>query len=125
MPYLINNKHIVPVIEIKGRFLGSLERQSFSTTIEELKAKGTKSIVVDLSRTDMIDSSGIGVLIAAFNNVKEEGGSIRLSGVEKRVRSVFVMSKLLGTVFHDFETIEEAVQSFMYDLPPHANHELV
>ena len=125
MPYQINNKHIVPVIEIKGRFLGSLERSTFKATIEDLKAKGTKSIVVDLSKAEMIDSSGIGLLIASYNLLREQGGSIRLSGLENRVRGVFVISKLLGAVFQDYETAEEAVQSFKYTPPYPAEAEPV
>lgn len=117
MPYHINNKHIVPVIEIKGRFLGSLERDNFRDTIKDLKTKGTQSVVVDLSKTDMIDSSGIGVIIAAHNVIREQGGAVRLSGLEKRVRGVFVMTKLLGSVFDDYESIGEAVQSFQHSPP--------
>ena len=117
MSYRINNKHIVPVIEIKGRFLGSLERDNFRDTIKDLKEKGTQSVVVDLSKTDMIDSTGIGVIIAAHNTVREQGGAVRLSGLEKRVRGVFVMTKLLGSVFQAYESIEEAVNSFRVSPP--------
>ncbi|MBX2821851.1 MAG: STAS domain-containing protein [Rhodothermaceae bacterium] len=125
MPYQINNKHIVPVIEIKGRFLGSLEKANFNATVEDLKTKGTKSMVVDLSKADMIDSSGIGVLIAAYTSVRKHGGAIRLSGLENRVRGVFMMSKLLGNVFEDYQTKEEAAKSFQMNPPYPLDPEMV
>lgn len=117
MAYSILDKYIVPVIKINGKFFGSLEKDAFIETVEDLKARGTKSVVVDLSNTKLIDSTGIGVLIAGQAAVKEGGGAIRIAGLERRIRAIFMMTKLLGTVFEEYETVEAAVQSFR-DRPP-------
>ena len=45
--------------------------------------EGDNRIVVDLSQTDFIDSSGIGVLIGCLTSLRKDGGDIRLAGMQK------------------------------------------
>ena len=117
MPYHLKDAPDVPVITIEGRFLGSLEGKAFKETLTGLTSAGKKTIVVDLANTDFIDSSGIGVLISAYTTLRREGGEIRLASLQKRIQAVFLMSKLLGSVFKHYETRKEAVDSFASDPP--------
>ncbi len=117
MPFQVNDNFDVPVIEIEGKFLGSLEGEQFKGALEELKKEGKTNVVVDLSKADFMDSSGIGVLLSGHTSMRREGGEIRLSAMEKRIKAIFLMTKLLGHVFDNYETASQAVQSFE-DNPP-------
>lgn len=117
MPFQINEQYDVPVIEIQGKFLGSLEGPAFREQIEHFKEKGKTSLVVDLSATEFMDSTGIGILISSLTTMRKAGGDVRLAGMEKRIRNVFLMTKLLGGVFDDYEDVDEAVQSFEHNPP--------
>ena len=117
MPFQVNNSHNIPVIEIRDKFLGSLEGAKFKETLDTLKNEGKKEVVVDLSRTDFIDSSGIGALIGGHTSLRKAGGAIRLSAMQSRIKSVFLMTKLLGSVFENYETAEEAVKSYAENPP--------
>jgi anti-sigma B factor antagonist len=44
----------------------------------EAAARGHTTIVVDMTRTEFCDSSGLGVLIRAHKRALEEGGELRL-----------------------------------------------
>ena len=121
MPFQINNNYDIPVIEIKDKFLGSLEGPKFKETLDALKNEGKKDVVVDLSKTDFIDSSGIGVLIGGHTSLRKAGGAIRLSAMQSRIKSVFLMTKLLGSVFENYETADKAVQSYVVNPPEPAS----
>src|ERR1700716_2553054 len=51
-------------------------------------------IVVDLSRVNYIDSSGLAVLVEAMQNVEEYGGKFALAGLQENVRSIFETARL-------------------------------
>ena len=51
-------------------------------------------IVVDLSRVNYVDSSGLAVLVEAMQNVEEYGGKFALAGLQESVRSIFETARL-------------------------------
>lgn len=70
-------------------------------TILGLVADGNVDVIVDLSKLDFIDSSGLGILVAAFNRTREEGGSLYLrspSPQTSRVLEISGLNKLLSVV---------------------------
>lgn len=112
MAFHINKSNTVPVIEIEGKFLGSQQGPEFKEKLNALKEAGDIFVVVDLSKTDLIDSSGIGVLISVLTTMRRAEGDVLLSGLQDRVKAIFRMSRLLGPVFEDFENAEGAIASF-------------
>ncbi|MDF3129594.1 STAS domain-containing protein [Kiritimatiellaeota bacterium B1221] len=70
-----------------------------------------KDVVVDLSDVPMIDSAGLGLLIAFLKQVRERGGDLALCGIQKRVSLVFDITRT-KRIFDIFETRELAIASF-------------
>ena len=112
MPFKTTERGDVVVFEITGKFLGSIDGPSFRETLQQHKEGGTRKVVVDLSKADLMDSSGIGEMIAGLTSMRNAGGDMRLAALKKRIRNVFLMTRLLGSVFEDYETVDEAVASF-------------
>ena len=112
MPFSTKEEYQAVVIDIKGRFLGSIDGAAFKTTLSELLESGKINFVVDLSRADFMDSSGIGVLIGGLTSTRRAGGDMRLAGMTKRIKNLFLITKLLGSVFDDYDTVELALKSF-------------
>ncbi len=69
------------------------------------------NIVVDLTNVPMIDSAGLGLLIAFLKQVRERGGDLTLCGIQKRVSLVFDITRT-KRIFGIFDTRELAVASF-------------
>lgn len=112
MPYIIDPRHTACVLTIKGRFLGSIERPAWQQTIDELKATGQTRLVIDLTKTDFMDSTGVGLIMRAAETLRAAGGDVRLAGMQTRVKNLFVMTRLLGRMFDDYPTAEAALDSF-------------
>lgn len=112
MPFKTRKEGDVVIFEISGKFLGSIDGPAFREAVQEQKSAGVKKIVIDLSKADLMDSSGIGEMISALTSMRNAGGDMRLAALRSRLRNVFLMTRLLGSVFEDYETVDEAVASF-------------
>lgn len=75
-------------------------------------ATGSKPalVVLDLSGTPYIDSSGVATLVEALQIVNRYGGRLVLVGMNARVRGVFEIARL-DTVFALAASVEEALRT--------------
>jgi anti-sigma B factor antagonist len=55
---------------------------------------GNYSVIVDLTRVDYMDSTGLGVLVAAFKRAREHQGTITLVGLNRQLTKIFDMTGL-------------------------------
>lgn len=62
-----------------GRDIVSSMAQEFKVELKELADKGVKDLTVDLAGVEMIDSIGMGLLIAAHNSLAKNGGKLRVA----------------------------------------------
>lgn len=67
-----------------------------AATIPELRLKmrgivddGVRDLTVDLADIRMVDSSGIGLLIAAYNSLRKVGGQLALIHVSAELMELF------------------------------------
>ena len=111
MAFTISNQGNVGLLTLKGKFLGSIDGPEVKAGVQQLKEEGQTKLVVDLSKTDFMDSSGIGVLISALKTMREAGGDVVLAGMEKRIKNIFLMTKLLVNVFENYDNAEDAAAS--------------
>jgi anti-sigma B factor antagonist len=66
-------------------------------------------LVVDLSETSYIDSSGVATLVEGLKLMQPHRGRLVLAGMNERVRGVFEIARL-NSVFRVAETVEEALR---------------
>ena len=83
--------------------------------LRELVAKGNKKILLNLSEVSYIDSSGIGELVSGFTTVANQGGTLKLLSLTKRVKDLLQITKLY-TVFDVHEDEAHAVRSFAVEV---------
>jgi len=77
--------------------------------LTELFEKNQRAIIVDLSRVDYIDSSGIATLVEGLQWSHANNTKFRLTCLTPMVKDVFEIARLL-TVFEVFESNEEALE---------------
>src|SRR5690606_17070589 len=100
----------VYLIRVEGQLIVG-NRQELQTAIQEALDHGERRFVIDFSRTGYIDSSGLGALVSISKKVREQGGELRLAGLNEDLRSLFELTKL-DTLFAISDTAERAVGSF-------------
>ena len=67
-----------------------------------------RPLLVDLSRVNYIDSSGVASLVEALQNARKRGSELALVAVSDTAMRVFKLARL-ETVFTIFETLDEAL----------------
>lgn len=117
MSISVQEQYQATVVQIKGKFLGSVDGPELKQKLDDLKQAGKTNIVIDLGETDFMDSSGIGALIAGLTSMRKAGGDVRLANMEKRIQGLFVMTRLLGPVFDNYESVDDALNSFAENPP--------
>jgi anti-anti-sigma factor len=68
--------------------------QELRPQLQKALAEGVSSVVFDLGRVDVVDSSGIGLLIATHNSLKTRGGRLRVANVSPEILNLFKAMRL-------------------------------
>ena len=64
----------------------------FSDAISALVTGGHRNVLIDLAPVTYVDSATIGCLMDCYRLVKNAGGHLKLSGVQKRVETMLSMT---------------------------------
>ncbi|MFL6143303.1 MAG: STAS domain-containing protein [Labedaea sp.] len=66
-------------------------------------------VVVDLSATEFMDSSGLGALIAGLKTTRQAGGDLRIACMGPQVATIIQLANL-DRVLRPYTTVAEALQ---------------
>nr|BCX00260.1 MAG: anti-sigma-B factor antagonist [Bacteroidota bacterium] len=111
MTFDIEERYNAVVIQLKGDVLGGPDGAKLLEKLHELRNQGKKNIVVDLGKVRFMNSSGLGMLIAALTTMRNAGGDLKIARAADRIQSLLIVTKLI-TVFEHYESVEEAVASY-------------
>ncbi|HLK67150.1 MAG TPA: STAS domain-containing protein [Bryobacteraceae bacterium] len=104
----------IPVIDLKGRVTVGPEATALREKAAALIAAGSFRIVLNLQHVDYIDSTGLGALVIVANNMRKQGGDVKLLNLNRRNIELLVMTKL-ATVFEIFTDEQDGVNSYYPD----------
>lgn len=79
--------------------------------VKHLVEMGTTKVVIDFAHMRLINSIGIGVLVASLKSLRDAGGDLYLSGANENIRNVLHIVNLF-TLLKVFDTSAEAVAAF-------------
>ena len=91
--------------------MGGPETISIHDKVKELITENKKKVVIDLSKVKWMNSSGLGTMMGCLTSLKNAQGDLKLSGVTEKVKSLFMITKLI-TLFETHGTSDEAVKAF-------------
>jgi len=100
----------VAILTPRGYLTGGEETEALETAIKELSEAGNLALVLNLSETQHLNSTALGVLISAHSNYLRRGGRMALAAVDKRIQNIFVITKL-SLVFESYASEDEAIAS--------------
>lgn len=104
-----NGKDVV-VVDVEGQLIVG-NRQELKQKILEALEAGDRKFLIDFTRTGYIDSSGLGVLVSLSKKIRDEGGDLRLAGLNEDLRTLFELTKL-DTLFAISDTATDALAQF-------------
>lgn len=101
----------ITILAPKGYLTGGDETDELERAIKQLGEAGNKHLIVNLSETQHLNSTALGVLISAHSSYVRRGGQMKLCSVDKRIENIFVITKL-SLVFDVYPNEEQAIASF-------------
>jgi anti-sigma B factor antagonist len=82
-----------------------------AATVDEIIAGGHARVVIDLTNTEFIDSSGLGALVSCLKKTRQAGGDLRIAGPTQHVQTILDLTNL-GRVLQPSATVEIALTAF-------------
>jgi anti-sigma B factor antagonist len=68
------------------RRLNLVSAPRLTAVVNEVIAAGRPRIIIDLSGTEFIDSSGLGALVSSLKKTRQAGGDLRVAGLAPHPR---------------------------------------
>ena len=98
----LRHKGSIIILDIAGKVVGT-DALALKKIIDEqvqiadssMEHGGDLNLILNLERVQMMDSSGLGVLVAVHTSVKRNNGKVVLLHLGGNVRSLIVMAKLM------------------------------
>ena len=85
-------KQDVVLVEAKGRLAYGDELQKLKTQLASSAGEQGLILILDLSKVEYADSSGLGALLYVDGVAREAGSKLRLAGVTRRLLELFQMT---------------------------------
>lgn len=70
-----------------------------------------RHVIFDFTKSSFMDSSGIGVIMGRYKQVKYTGGTLAVTGITPPVDRILKISGLYK-IIEKYETIKDAMQAF-------------
>ena len=101
----------VTVLDLNGRITLGEGSVQLRDAIRDLISKGQTRVLLNLADVNYIDSSGLGELVSAYTTAKNQGATLKLLNLTKKVHDLLQLTKLY-TVFDVSEDEASAIASF-------------
>jgi anti-sigma B factor antagonist len=101
----------VVVLEPKGKIMGGPDATLLHDKLHEFIDQNKKKVIIDLSKVEWMNSTGLGILISGLTTMRNNGGELKLAGVTEKIESLLTITKLI-TVFENYDSVDQAIGSF-------------
>jgi anti-sigma B factor antagonist len=101
----------VGLIEVRGSLLTDEEVASLRRAIAEFVDRRWRRLLIDFSETKYLNSTAIGVLVAAHTTYSKRQWQLKLCSMNKHVHVIFAITNLMK-IFSVYDSKEEAIKGF-------------
>ncbi len=107
----IRNEGEVTIVDLEGKITIGEGDVLLREAIHELTSQSDPKILLNMARVAYMDSSGVGELLACFQAVNEQGGTLKLLNISTKIKDLLQITQLLS-VFEYFNDESNALASF-------------
>jgi len=103
----VNEKNGVRFLTLETEHLDALNSEEIKKKMVD-SIEGSGKVVLNLGKITFIDSSGLGVILTLFRQIKENNGAMVICSVKDSVKVLFKLVRL-SHMIPIFDTEEEAL----------------
>jgi anti-sigma B factor antagonist len=101
----------VMILHLSGKIMGGPDYDKLQGEVKALIKEGHVDILINLSKVNWINSTGLGILVSAFHTLKKNDGRLKICEVSPRIDNILNVTQL-KLVFDTFDTEASALASF-------------
>jgi anti-sigma B factor antagonist len=110
MEFSTRTEDSLRIVSVQDSRIDAAVAIEFKDAMRAQTDDGPDLIVLDLSRVDFIDSSGLGAIVAAMKHIGADR-KLALAGLTPTVQRVFQLTRM-DSVFSVFPTLDGALAEF-------------
>lgn len=98
------------ILEVEGN-LDAITAPEIRHVIETIVNADWKKVIVDMSKLNLIDSSGVGAIVSLYKRIRLKKGDVKIAGISGQPKEIF---RLLGLdkAFDLVINTEEGIKRF-------------
>ncbi len=105
------NSGDVTIVDLSGKIALGESNRALHEAIKKMIDDGNKNLLLNLADVKVIDSSGLGELVAGYASAERNGGAMKLMNLSDRFIELIHITKLY-TVFDVYDNEADALASF-------------
>ncbi len=99
----------VSLIKLGGKIIGDAVPE-FEATLRDQMAEVGLQLILDMQAVELLDSTGLGVLVGCYTSLRRRGGGIMLTYVPPHIKEILQLTRL-NAVFDLYESNKEALDA--------------
>ncbi len=103
-----SNECKVAVVAMNSEALGGNDALEFTSTLQTISAENPCCVIINMQDLQIINSSGLGMLVSSLSTLKQKGIKLSLTAVPDKVIKLLEMTHL-NKVFTMYETLDDAM----------------
>lgn len=107
-------KDNIMILDLQGRIVGDASmdlRRQINGWLAEIPEGEKPRVILNLDKVSVMDSAGLGVLVASYTSIQKREGRLVLAGLGRGLQNLIAITKLTR-VFDMYANEEEALKSF-------------
>jgi anti-anti-sigma factor len=112
--HTIDKKEKFTIIHLKEEKLLSTNAPELKALVLSLESEGVRNVILDLSETKYVDSSGLSAILLAHKTCKKNGGVMVLATLHDMVKNLLRISQL-NSILVATATLDEAKDYIMME----------
>ena len=105
--YKIEKEEAFIHVSLIGNLMNKQQIQALLDEIDFYFNEGVKKIIIDLSETKYMNSTGLSILINIFTQARNKGGEVIITNIPEKINQLLVITKL-NSIFNIEDTVEDA-----------------
>lgn len=106
---IVGDNNAAAIIKLGEQILGGSQALDYTGALQQLIQLGVKYVIVDLSAVQLINSSGLGMLVSGLSTLRKQEITLILSSVPDKVYGLLEMTHL-NKVFIVAATNDDALK---------------
>jgi anti-sigma B factor antagonist len=109
---IVEKRHLngFTLLQVEGVIKLGESAEFFAQTLERALTEGDRHVVIDFSKINHIDSTGIGELVGYLGRFRNERRKLVLVNPSDRIRKLLQVTRL-ADLFPTYDTLEAALEA--------------